>query len=428
MKTPDTFTVLCVDDEKNILSSLKRLLFREDYELLFATSGAEGLELLKKHSVQVVISDMKMPNMNGAEFLEQVANTYPDTYRMILSGFADLGATIDAVNKGRIHRFLQKPWDNDQLKKAIDGGLEHVRLKLQNEQLQRKLSAQNQQLEQFNEQLEKKVALRTKQIHVALKKMNQQHRSLEKVLYNMININPKLDGSFARNVSDLCRRLAKKLKLEEAQERAVGLAGAFCEMGLMGIDPFLYSKPFNELNFEQQLEFTKQVEATKMILAPAEHLHDVSNILSHQFLPFAGREGSDEPIYDSICEGGRILKVARDYWSLAQQKTQRVAMSHSQILSHMKKSKGSKYDPVVIEALFGIDEKLFETIAHTGLKSEDLAPGLILNKNLYTPDHLLILPEGHQFTEASIERLKQIEKTKEITFVIDATKNEKGEQ
>ncbi len=112
-------TVLFVDDEVSVLSTLKRMFRNEEYEVLTASSGTEGLEILAQVEVDLVVSDQRMPRMTGAEFLQQVSHKHPNTIRMIMSGYADIDAVIDAVNKGNISRFLTKPWDKDNLKQII---------------------------------------------------------------------------------------------------------------------------------------------------------------------------------------------------------------------------------------------------------------------------------------------------------------------
>ena len=123
------YTILFVDDEPNILRALKRALFKMNINMLLADSGKKALEILEGNTVHVVVSDMKMPHMSGAELLEQVAKLYPDTFRVVLTGFADIDSTIKAVNQGKIHRYLQKPWDNQELMNTLEEGLERVKLK-----------------------------------------------------------------------------------------------------------------------------------------------------------------------------------------------------------------------------------------------------------------------------------------------------------
>ena len=118
-KVDNLNTILLVDDEPNILKSLSRLLRREGYTILTATSPATGFELLAKHHVQVVISDQRMPDMSGAEFLSRVRQLYPHTVRLVLTGYTDLESVTGAINRGAVYKFLTKPWDDDQLRDQI---------------------------------------------------------------------------------------------------------------------------------------------------------------------------------------------------------------------------------------------------------------------------------------------------------------------
>lgn len=119
MPRESTQTLLLVDDEPNILSSLSRLLRREGYTILTATSPIDAFELLAKHPTQVVISDQRMPEMSGTEFLSRVRQLYPDTVRLVLTGYTDLESVTGAINHGAIYKFLTKPWDDDQLREQI---------------------------------------------------------------------------------------------------------------------------------------------------------------------------------------------------------------------------------------------------------------------------------------------------------------------
>lgn len=112
-------TLLLVDDEQNILAALRRLLRRDPYHLLTATSGQEGLDVLAGHAVDVIVSDQRMPGMLGADFLRKARLLYPQTMRIMLSGYTELQAVTDAVNEGAIFKFLTKPWDDQQLRGHI---------------------------------------------------------------------------------------------------------------------------------------------------------------------------------------------------------------------------------------------------------------------------------------------------------------------
>lgn len=138
--------ILYVDDEENNLFSFKAA-FRIKYQVFTAISGQEALKLLEDRPVNIIISDQRMPNMTGVEFLEKVIEKFPDPVRILLTGYADMGAVVDAVNKGKIFHYLTKPWNEEELditiNRAYESYLEKERLKVENE----KLGTSNDQLE-----------------------------------------------------------------------------------------------------------------------------------------------------------------------------------------------------------------------------------------------------------------------------------------
>jgi CheY-like chemotaxis protein len=119
--------LLIVDDDHGILSSLNRCLRGQGYRILNASNGYEGLEILASNAVKVIICSQRMPTMSGVDFLTIAAKLYPDTMRIILSGYTELQSVLDAVNRGEIYRFLTKPWDDDQLRKNIHDAFRRYR-------------------------------------------------------------------------------------------------------------------------------------------------------------------------------------------------------------------------------------------------------------------------------------------------------------
>lgn len=142
----EKITVLYVDDEENNLFSFKAT-FRIKYNVYIAISGDEALKILETKKVHIIITDQRMPEMTGVEFLEKVLEKYIDPMRILLTGYADMGAVVDAVNKGKIFHYLAKPWNEEELdltiNRAYDKYLEKIELKDMNE----KLSGSNDQLE-----------------------------------------------------------------------------------------------------------------------------------------------------------------------------------------------------------------------------------------------------------------------------------------
>lgn len=119
--------LLLVDDEANILTSLRRLLRREGYEIFSAASGAEGLELLAREKIHVIVCDQRMPGMSGTEFLSYVKSMYPQTVRIVLSGYSDITAITGSINQGAIYKYFSKPWHDDDLKSDLRAAFRHWR-------------------------------------------------------------------------------------------------------------------------------------------------------------------------------------------------------------------------------------------------------------------------------------------------------------
>lgn len=138
--------ILYVDDELNNLNSFKAT-FRIKYNVFTAISGEEAIRLLEENDIQVIITDQRMPGMTGVEFLESILEKYPEPMRILLTGYADLNAVIDAVNKGKIFHYLSKPWNENELDETIQRAYEVYRKRQEAQEITEKLAVSNDQLE-----------------------------------------------------------------------------------------------------------------------------------------------------------------------------------------------------------------------------------------------------------------------------------------
>lgn len=139
-------SVLYVDDEENNLISFKAN-FRIKYKVFIAISGDEALKIMGKNAIDIIITDQRMPKMTGVEFLEKVLVKYPDPMRVLLTGYADMNAVVDAVNKGKIFHYLTKPWDEEELDMTILRAYDVLLEKREIESMNEKLATSNDQLE-----------------------------------------------------------------------------------------------------------------------------------------------------------------------------------------------------------------------------------------------------------------------------------------
>ena len=222
--SPTPPQLLFVDDERNILNSMKRLFRPLGYQIHLASSGAEGLEILEKTAIDLVISDMRMPEMNGAEFLERAATRWPHVMRILLTGYSDLGSTIAAVNKGKIYRYLSKPWEDQELVFAVKNALELKNLEDEKKRLEALTRKQNEELNELNANLEKKVIARTEELNQAMgflettyETLKQQYSTSVKVFAHLTESRGGALSAHAQRVTAMSKRLAEKLNLIDGE-------------------------------------------------------------------------------------------------------------------------------------------------------------------------------------------------------------------
>ncbi len=153
--------LLFVDDDHNVLAAIKRMLFGEPYEQFYSSSAREALELIKKCPVDVIVSDMRMPEMDGIAFLEKSIEILPEAIRIILSGQADMYSVMEAINRGGIWRFISKPWNDEDMKCTIHNAFDLYAIRRERSLLLEELAEKNKELELINRELEKRVLQRT---------------------------------------------------------------------------------------------------------------------------------------------------------------------------------------------------------------------------------------------------------------------------
>jgi len=144
--------LLVVDDEPDLVQSVKDLL-RFDYKVLIATRATEGLQIMQREKVHVVMSDQRMPEMTGVEFLKNLQDSHPETVRLLFTAYADLNAVTDAINQGNVYRYISKPWEPDELKTVLRQAVDYYDLQEERRRLILEVQEKNQQLEIANEGL-----------------------------------------------------------------------------------------------------------------------------------------------------------------------------------------------------------------------------------------------------------------------------------
>ncbi|RMF15546.1 MAG: response regulator [Gammaproteobacteria bacterium] len=416
-----TPAVLLVDDEANILSSLRRLLRRQAYDIFTAESGAEGLSILEKERIDLVVSDMRMPEMSGAEFLKIVAEKWPDTVRIILTGYADLEATVQAVNTAGIFRYLSKPWDEQDLLSTIDQGLQTLKLRRERDFLV-------EELKRVNEGLEQEVRARTEEIRqtaemldLAYKEISTSYTSIIRVFASLMSLNKKRFKGQSRAVADLAKYLGAALKLPKEEVKQIYYAGLLHEVGKIVLPDTVLSKPEATLEGEALDTYRKYPLHGELALTSVEGLSKARRFIRHHCEFFNGSGFPDGLKGEDIPVGARILRLARDYVGLQTGLILPQPLDHEGAADYIENHARTLYDPQIVEVFKRIRHKLTLEIMpaeEVMCRSHALKPGMALTRDLLSESGMLLVARGQTLTENIIDKILKIEKSEKAQYKI----------
>lgn len=193
--------LMVVDDEENISRSLVRLLKQDQYTIYTANSGKQGLEILAANDIGVIISDQRMPEMSGTEFLSQVSQLYPDTIRIVLSGYTELKTITGAINEGKIYKFLTKPWDDKLLRENIKEAFRQYEMADENRRLTNELSIVNDELSKLNIKLSNSVKTEARSAQINLRSLQVAQEVLQSLPIGIIGIDEDKTIVLANNLA-----------------------------------------------------------------------------------------------------------------------------------------------------------------------------------------------------------------------------------
>jgi response regulator RpfG family c-di-GMP phosphodiesterase len=324
-----------------------------------ASGGTEGLGILGRHAVDLIISDMRMPEMSGAEFLAHAVELCPETIRILLTGYADLQSTIDAVNKGRIFSYCNKPWNDEELKLLVRNALEQKRLREERDRLSAVIRQQNDELKTLNEHLEERVEQRTAQLKTTLKQLDLANSSLKrqyadsiKAFSRIIEMRPGIKAGHSKYIAENAHAVAKKMNMDEEDVKSIVYAGLLLQIGKMTLPDEILAQPFYFMNTQQKTSYLKHaLEATHLLKGLAQ-LNSAVNLIRYQYEHYDGSGSPDGLIGDAIPLGSRILMVISDYISYLEGSMTGKPMPVADVRTRLNNFKNKKYDPEVVDVFF----------------------------------------------------------------------------
>ncbi len=355
--------ILCVDDEMQVLQGLK-LNLRKHYDVTITESARKALEMLRQDSFAIVLSDMRMPEMSGADFLSKVSVGWPDTVRMLLTGYSEINIAIDAINKGGVFRFLTKPCPVEQLLKVLEDAAKQYRLIVAEKEL----------------------------LHKTLK-------GSVAVLVEILSIvDPEATMAFS-NLRSVIVEIARRMGTSNTWD--IEIAAMLSRIGAVTLPSELRvkEKSAEPLEPSERRLLASIPEIGARLISHIPRLDSVSRIVRYQDKNF---DGSGIPVDDvkggDIPLGGRILRVLKDI------DTVEAARSPVELLNRLQSRKGL-YDPDVLQQFIEVMELLPKGFELLDIAPEKLRVGDQLLTALVTESGKLLLAKGMRINQPFLEKL-----------------------
>lgn len=412
--------ILFVDDEENILRSLRRLLVDEELEVFIANSGEKALDVLRENpDICLIVSDQRMPGLTGVDFLERSRQVAPDALRILLTGYADITAAIDAINRGGAFRYITKPWKDEDLTQILKDAVMRSNLMRENKRLTEIVKRQNEELKQWSAQLEVMVQEQTIDIQNRSKELEQLNVQLQKnfrnsieVFTNLMEMRDKTVSSHSKNVAALARQTAAAMSLEEKEITPIVVAALLHDIGKIGIPDGILSKPPELLSDIEQKEYEQHAVRGQVAVEALEEFRAVGIMIRHHHERVDGLGFPDGLKKNDIPIGSRIISLADAYDRLANSVLSPAKNDAQKALGEIEFHLGTRFDRTVFEFMRPFIASKVSQASPTEPPKElevhpdALKPGMVLSRDVKSGTGLLLLAKGIVLDEKRIAGLR----------------------
>ena len=418
--------VMLVDDEANVLNALRRLLRPAGYTVLTAGGGAEALDQLAAREVDLLVSDMRMPDMDGAQLLAQARQRWPDTQRVLLTGYADVTSAVSAINEGGIFRYVSKPWDENEFLNIVHQALQWRGLQREKLRLEALTQKQNGELKSLNASLEVKVAERIADLQIANQELTLANEKLKKSFFNTVQVMsslielraPQLAGH-SRRVADVARKIAEKMGLAPQAIHEVLMAGLLHDIGKIGYGDQLLVTPMAKMTAEGLSQARKHPMNGAAALMSLPDMRGVAEIIRSHHERWDGTGFPDGLKGEAIPQGARILALANDYDAAQIGTLSAKKLNSDEAKQYVIEGRSFRYDPAVCDAFSElIGRARAKPQAERRISGAQAEPGMVLTRDLFSHEGVLLLAVEHVLDDVLIKQVREYEEMNNKALVI----------
>jgi response regulator RpfG family c-di-GMP phosphodiesterase len=432
MSDPIKHTVLLVDDEQGIIKSLQRLFKSLDANIFTASSGQEALVLLENAPVSLIISDQRMPGMTGVELLAKSRQIRPDAIRILLTGYADIESTMQAINSGAIKYYIAKPWEDDLLISRVKESLELYDMMTDNKKLNEITHRQNEDLRKFNRTLEERVEKQTTEIKSQHEELLRSFMETIKAFSTILEMRLKDVGSHSQRVAALIKKLLKTMDLNKKKYQDVVVAAFLHDIGKVSYPDALLKKADGTYTRGEMEIVTKHPILGQSCVIGINGFEEIALIIRHHHENFDGSGYPDFLRGKAIPPGARLIRIANAFDHHAFSRGYPDKKMLNDAAAHLVRQSGVLFDPELVKRFIDLDiarqyyhQELAETIV---LKTINLENGMVVAENIYSNSGMFVLPKGARLSPEMIARLIKIDKFDQISRGITVYKMNKTEK
>ncbi|MFP4283247.1 MAG: response regulator [Opitutales bacterium] len=397
--------ILVVDDEALVLMALRETLESAGFLVDACNSPTEALAKLKTQSYATVISDQRMPDMTGLEFLQEVRRLYPETARILITGVLRLNTVVDAINQGEIFRFLAKPWLREELIATAENAYQHYLLHRRNANLQDELEKANTALLSSNRELETQLH----KLNRAHQNLDQEHFTLSqnfdrslKAWHKMLDTYLPLLAEETEQVVKLCDRIIEQADMDPKQARILKVSAWLKNIGYLHVHRELilrYRRDPSDLSPAELEAFRRAPLLGESLAYFVDELKEVGKTIRAQYERIDGKGYPDGLAGDLIPRPARLLAVVAFFVESQE--------SRARTLEQILELSGSAFCPDAVRLFLRAAEPQRWPNGVREILISELQPGMRLARNLLSPSGILLVPEDTVLDDHAIRRLNR---------------------
>jgi response regulator RpfG family c-di-GMP phosphodiesterase len=332
-----------------------------------ASSGAEALDVLDRETIEVIVTDQRMPGISGVDLLTTVRERFPDVLRLMLTGYTDIGVAVEAINRGEVYRLISKPWDDEELRSTVREALETARMRREIDRLHRSLRDRNRALAELNHTLEARVREGTLEVWRKHRELRRAYIDTVRALAEAIDAKDAYTRGHSERVGIYSARIARELGHEPRFIERIYLGGLLHDVGKIGVSDAIIGKP-GTLTPEEYEEMKRHPEIGARILEPISFLSDLVPCVRHHHEWF---DGSDRGYPSrlsgaSIPHSSRVILVADTVEAMTSDRPYRKALPLDRVIDEIERFTGTQFDPVAAEGFLSIARREGEAFLERG--------------------------------------------------------------